>query len=248
MAGYGQFCPIAQGAEVLAQPWTPLVLRELLAGSHRFSDLQRGLPGMSRSLLSSRLRSLERAGLLERRARENGYGHDYHPTRAGEDARAVVVAIGEWGYAWGSNELKPRNLDAGLLLWFMRRRMRTDNFPAAQTVIQFEFTEPRRRSFWMILNRPGVEVCLTDPGFPIDVHVTAALRTLTQVYLGRIGLRDAIANHTVELAGDRALCRAFPDWYGVSPYAPADAAKAPADAKPPRATPGQSPLRLTSSL
>jgi DNA-binding HxlR family transcriptional regulator len=242
MAGYGQFCPIAQGAEVLAQPWTPLVLRELLAGSHRFNDLQRGLPGMSRSLLSSRLQSLERAGLIERRARRSGHGHDYQLTRAGEGARAVVVAIGEWGYAWGSNELKPRNLDPGLLLWFMRRRMRTDNFPAVQTVIQFEFTKPRRRSFWMILKRPSVDVCLTDPGFPVDVHVTAALRTLTQVYLGRIGLRDAIANHTVELAGDRALCRAFPDWCGVSPYAPPDAASA----GPPRAASVRSPRAVTT--
>jgi DNA-binding HxlR family transcriptional regulator len=80
MSGYGQFCPVAKASEVLAERWTPLVVRELLCGSHRFNELQRGVPLMSRSLLAKRLRELERAGVIERRGSADGRGSEYHLT------------------------------------------------------------------------------------------------------------------------------------------------------------------------
>ena len=82
--GYGQFCPVALGAEVFAERWTPLILRELLAGSHRFNELQRGLPGVPRALLARRLGSLQRAGLIERRPARAGRGFEYHLSPAGQ--------------------------------------------------------------------------------------------------------------------------------------------------------------------
>src|ERR671936_581792 len=97
MPGYGQFCPIAQAAEVLTERWTPLVLRELaLTGSRRFNDIQRGVPMMSSSLLTKRLRDLERAGLVERRPRTDGAGSEYHLTPAGHELTPVLVQMGIW--------------------------------------------------------------------------------------------------------------------------------------------------------
>jgi DNA-binding HxlR family transcriptional regulator len=65
---YGQYCPVARASEILADRWTPLIVRELLAGLRHFNDLDRGLPGISRALLVERLRRLERMGVVERHA------------------------------------------------------------------------------------------------------------------------------------------------------------------------------------
>src|SRR4029453_7598193 len=98
MEGYGQFCPVAQAAEILTERWTPLVIRELaLTGSKRFNEIQRGVPLMSSSLLTKRLRQLEDAGLLERRARLDGKGTEYHITPAGEEPGPFVAPVGRGG-------------------------------------------------------------------------------------------------------------------------------------------------------
>jgi DNA-binding HxlR family transcriptional regulator len=225
---YGQFCPVALGAEVFAQRWTPLILRELLLGSHSFSDLQRGLPRISRNLLVQRLESLDRAGLIERRARPNRRGFDYRLTTAGEELRPVVLALGAWGYKWSARELRPENLDAGLLIWFLRRRVKVAHVPAERTVVRFDFRGAgpqaswleERQSFWLVLDRPEVELCLRDPGFEVDLLVRAEVAALTRVYLGRLSLGEALRLGSIELVGPRERCRAFRRWLGISPFAP----------------------------
>jgi DNA-binding HxlR family transcriptional regulator len=224
---YGQFCPVALGAEIFAERWTPLILRELLLGSHRFSELQRGLPRISRNLLVQRLAYLERTGLLERRRRPNGRGFEYHLTAAGEELRPVVVALGTWGYKWTAQEIKPDNLDAGLLMWFLRRRVQVDQLPSERVVARFDFHEggPRsfwlgeEQSFWLVLERPEVELCLSDPGFDVDLHVRADVAALTRVYLGHVPLAETLRSGSVQLTGSRELRSGFRRWLGISPFA-----------------------------
>jgi DNA-binding HxlR family transcriptional regulator len=231
MQGYSQFCPVALGAEVFAERWTPLILRELLLGSHRFSELLRGLPRISRNLLAQRLASLEQAGLIKRRPRSNGRGFDYHLTPAGEELRPVVLALGAWGYKWAACELRPDNVDAGLLMWFLRRRVRVENLPKPRVVTRFDFHAQGARSFWLegeqsfwlILERPVVDLCLSDPGFEVDLTVNADVAALTRVYLGHISLTQAIREGSVEVVGGRELSRGFQDWLGLSPFANATA-------------------------
>ena len=187
MRGYGQFCPVALGAEVFAERWTPLILRELLAVSHRFSELQRGLPHIPRALLVQRLRALERAGLVERRPARAGRGFEYHLSPAGLSFRPVVEALGQWGYQWAAEQLRPDNLDAGLLMWFLRRRVKVDRLPAGRVTVQFEFT--------------------TD------------VSSFTQVFLGHLGITQALDDGSVSLEGRRDLRRAFGGWIGLSPFA-----------------------------
>ena len=228
MQGYSQFCPVALGAEVFAERWTPLILRELLQGSRRFSELQRGLPRISRNLLTQRLASLERAGLIKRRPRPNGRGFDYTLTQAGEELRPVVTALGTWGYKWVATELRPDNLDAGLLMWFLRRRVRVENLPERQAVIRFDFRADGERSFWLegqqsfwlIVERPTADLCLSDPGFEVDLTVNADVAEFTRVYLGHITLAQAIGQGSVEVVGSRELSSSFRDWVGLSPFAP----------------------------
>src|SRR5215204_6109648 len=191
MRGYGQFCPVALGAEVFAERWTPLILRELLAGSHRFSELQRGLPGIPRALLTQRLGSLQRAGLVERRPTRAGRGFEYHLSPAGMSFQPVVEALGRWGYQWAAEQLRPDNLDAGLLMWFLRRRVRVERLPAEQVTVQFEFRDADKRCFWLVLRRPEVDLCLADPGFDTDLYVTTDVRTFTKVFLGQVSIAHA---------------------------------------------------------
>jgi len=219
MRGYGQFCPVALGAEVFAERWTPLILRELLAGSHRFSELQRGLPHIPRALLVQRLRALERAGLVERRPARAGRGFEYHLSPAGLSFRPVVEALGQWGYQWAAEQLQPDNLDAGLLMWFLRRRVKVDRLPAARVTVQFEFRGADKRCFWLVLHRPEVDLCLADPGFDTDLCVTTDVRSFTQVFLGHLGITQALDDGSVRLEGRRDLRRAFGGWIGLSPFA-----------------------------
>jgi DNA-binding HxlR family transcriptional regulator len=226
--GYGQFCPIALGSEIFAQRWTPLILRELLLGSHTFSQLQRGLPRISRNLLVQRLEFLVEAGVVERRARLGGRGFDYYPTQAGEELRPVVVALGSWGYKWTAQELRPENIDAGLLMWFLRRRVRTEHLPDERAVIRFEFRGQGshsawlddEQSFWLVLDKPEVELCLTDPGFEVALVVRADLAAMIHVYLGHVSLASAIRSGSVEVSGSRALRAGFREWLGISPFSP----------------------------
>lgn len=219
MAGYGQFCPVALGAEIFAERWTPLILRELLAGGRRFSDIQRGVPRISRSLLVQRLASLQRTGIVDQRAAPSGRGHEYRLTEAGHALGAVVEALGTWAYRWASKDLAEEHLDPDFLMWALRRMVRVDALPEQRVVVLFRFRRLPSRQFWLVLRCPDVDLCLFDPGFDVDVAVDAEVEALARVCLGHLGLLQAIKAGQVELRGPshhrRALCR----WLGVTHFA-----------------------------
>jgi len=215
---YGQFCPVSRGADIFAERWTPLIIRELLNGSHRFSELQLGLPRISRNLLTQRLTELRRSGVIERRPVERGRGYAYYLTEAGEELRPVVDALGAWGYRWAGTDLPKKELDPVLLMWFIRRRVRLDGLPRRTTVVRFDFRRPPR-SFWLRLEPPSVDLCFADEGFDVALVVDADLAALTAVWLGRARLSDAIARGQVRLEGEDDVARSFGAWFGISPFA-----------------------------
>jgi DNA-binding HxlR family transcriptional regulator len=219
MRGYGQFCPIAKGAEIFAERWTPLILRELLYGSHRFGELRRGLPLISQSLLAQRLRSLERDGVLEARSTPNGRGQEYHLTPAGEALRPVVEALGGWGHQWTVRQLQDDDFDPAVLMWFLYRLVDVGTLPNRRVVVRFDLTEGRHRVWWLVLDRPTVDLCLRDEGFEVDVYVSSSVRVLADAILGRRDLRQAISAGLIVVDGARSLVHDFPDWISVSPYA-----------------------------
>lgn len=220
-AGYKQFCPLAMAAEILCTRWTMVLLRELIAGSTRFNDLRRGVPKMSPSLLSKRLKELEDGGIVERRpvAREPGVW-EYHLTPAGRDLRAVVESVGFWGQKWVESKLSLQNLDPSLLMWDMRRNLNPDPLPKQRCVVEFLYSDlPASKSNWWLVIEPDgeVDLCWSDPGFEVDLFVTTELRTMTAIWMGITTVAKERAR--IEFQGSRAIAGTMQTWLGLSPFA-----------------------------
>jgi DNA-binding HxlR family transcriptional regulator len=218
MTEYGQFCPVALGAEIFAQRWTPLILRELLMGGRRFSDIQRGVPRMSRNLLTRRLHSLRRSGIIEQCPVGNGHGYEYRLTTAGHELSAVIDALGIWGYRWASKDLTDKHLDPDFLMWALRRMVRINELPEHRIVILFRFRGHPDHAFWLVLHRPDVDLCLFDPGYEVNLEVDAAVEALARVCLGHLPLPQAVRDGGVEVHGAPRLRNALSGWLGVTRF------------------------------
>lgn len=213
MTSYGQFCPVAKAMELLDERWTLLVLREMLAGSTHFNDLRRGNPKMSPTLLSKRLRTLERAGVVKRSV--EGGRTSYTLTDCGEELRGVVESLGAWGVRW-IGQLGEEDLDPHLLMWDMRRTVPVDSWPTSRTVVAFELTDvtPKAARWWLCVSGGEADICDYDPGFDVTVTVTGELRTLTEIWRGDISWQRAIKDEQVELTGSSTAVRSVPAWLG----------------------------------
>jgi len=226
MADYGQFCTVARGAEVFGEVWTPLVVRELLCGSRRFNDIRRGVPRMSQTLLTKRLRKLEEAGVIERKHGADGW--EYHLTQAGEELRPIVVTMGHWGARWIGSRLRKEQLDAGFLMWDIRRFARLEEFPKARrTVIHFRFRDARagERVWWLVVENDGADLCRDDPGHELDVIVESTVRALTEIWTGDSDPQAEIAaGHLRVTGGGRGSSKLW-RWLGRSMFAPSSGAR-----------------------
>jgi DNA-binding HxlR family transcriptional regulator len=227
MSVYGQFCPVAQALEVVGERWTLLIVRELLTGNYRFGEILHGVPLMSRSLLSQRLKALEDAGLVERRERAAGNGHEYLLTPAGQELRPIVSGLGNWGQRWVRRQPKDK-LDPVLLMWDLRRNLDLRRLPERSIVVMFWFRDlPGKRSrYWLKVERPEVEVCLTNPGVEVELTVETTLRTMVDVWMGDRDVREAVRGGSIALKGPSALATTFPSWLLLSPFAKVERAEA----------------------
>lgn len=216
MRTYGQYCPIARTAELFAERWTPIVVRNLAAGCTTFTQLREGAPGIPKALLADRLAQLERHGIVARRAREGGRGSLYQLTESGRELKRVCDAMGEWGARW--LELEPHHLDPIYVLWATCRLVDLDRVPPAGVVVRFDLRDDRRR-FWMLLRRPRVEMCTSYTGRAEDLVATTDCATLALWNLRRLTFDDAVREGRCRLDGSPALVRAFPTWIRPSPFA-----------------------------
>jgi DNA-binding HxlR family transcriptional regulator len=215
---YGQFCPVALASEVLAERWTLLVVRELLAGARRFNQIRRSVPRLSGTLLKQRLATLEYAGIV--RHSSTAEGGDYELTRAGEALKPIVRSIGEWGQRW-ARDIEAGDLDPGWLVWSMHRRLNVEAMPPGRTVIEIEFVDAptASRRFWLVHCDGAVDVCVKDPGFDPSVRLATRVRTLAEVWRGIRSLRSEVRAGTVTLQGPAEYRRALPQWLLLSAYA-----------------------------
>ncbi len=223
---YSQFCPIALAAEVLAERWTPLVIRELLLGSVRFNDLQRGVPRMSSALLAKRLKELQFAGIVERR--RGVAGTEYHLTAPGRELFPVVEKMGLWAQRWLRHKLvDAAHLDPDLLMWDIRRTALNQLRPSDRRyVTEFHLSgvPASRRRYWLVFEHGHIDLCYKPPGFEVDLIVGASLRTLTQIWLGHVSMDQAVREDRLRLDGSRRDVSAFRFWFALSPFAPAGTA------------------------
>lgn len=219
MQKYKQYCPVARATEILGDRWTTLIVRELMLGSHRFNEIERGLPGISRSLLTSRLRELEASGIVERLPGAQPKATEYHLSEAGRALKAVIEALGAWGARWAFGDPKPEELDAGLLVWKIHQRINRELLPDRRVVVEFDFTGPRSQRVWLLLEPRGVSVCVTPPGFDADLVVRAELAFFYRLWLGRTDYDAAIRCGAVVVDGSPSLAKQLPRWFMWSPMA-----------------------------
>jgi DNA-binding HxlR family transcriptional regulator len=219
MKPYGQFCPLVQATQLLCERWTLIVVRELIAGSTRFNQLKRGVPLMSPTLLSLRLKQLADAGVI---AVSGSKGNcSYSLTSAGLELRPVIELLGAWGHRWARSNLNEGDLDAGLLMWDMRRTVDPAVFPSRRIVVQFEYPDAvnGERDWWLVSENSEIDLCLNDPGYEIDIVIKCSLKTMTEIWICQVSFNDAVKKGDIKVLGDLALTHKLQVWLRSSPLA-----------------------------
>jgi DNA-binding HxlR family transcriptional regulator len=224
---YGQFCPIAKATEILGEKWTILIVRELLMGARRFSELQRGLTLISPTLLSKRLDALEQHGLLIKRRITGQKGHEYLTTPSCQELLPILVSLGEWGMRWAQANVTRDDYDVELLMLYLQRSIRPAALPGRETAIRFHFTDIRKYpDWWLLVQDEHVDICVNDPGREIDVYFTTTVKAMADVWMGKISYRKAIADKELTLVGQQALINDVSAWMSDSIFAGIEAASA----------------------
>jgi DNA-binding HxlR family transcriptional regulator len=208
---YAQYCPIVRAVEVLGDRWTLLIVRDMLVGASRFNELSRGLPGLSRALLSRRLRQLANAGLVQRT------GDGYALTSAGQALRPLVFGLADWGARYAFGDPRADELDPEVLMWWMHGRVDTGTLDKRAT-IEVRIND-RRRTFWLVVEPGDASICYTDPGLEIDAVLASDIATLFRMWEGEVDLLDAVRAGSIELTGTRWVVRGLPEWLKLSPVA-----------------------------
>jgi DNA-binding HxlR family transcriptional regulator len=216
VSGYGQYCPVALGAEVFAERWTPIIVRNLMMGCTRFTEILEGAPGLSRSVLAQRLRGLERDGVVERRP--DGRGPSYRLTDCGRELTEVVLALGVWGARW--REAAPEHRDPYLILWTLARMIDPAALPRARVVVRFDLLGGRTPDrYWLLATATGVEVCVHAPGGEEDGVVRTDAAWLHRWHVGRVSLEAARESGGMDLRAPPWLTRTLDRWGRLSPFA-----------------------------
>ena len=222
---YGQFCPVAKASEVLAERWVLLIVRELMLGSHRFSELQRGLSRISPSLLSKRLKELEVAGILVSKQQKGGRNREYYLTPAGKELQPMIEHLAVWGMRWAKGQLRDEELDVEFLMWDIQRRIDRDCLPDGEWTFCFIFEDmPNFNNWWLLVKDSGIDLCTENPGVDVDLYVRSTLRDLVRVWDGELTTKSALRKKIINTQGNQKLSRSMPDWLGVSPFSDVDAA------------------------
>lgn len=218
MTTYRQYCPIARSSEILAARWTPLVVRNLLWGASTFTEIARGVPAMSRSMLIKRLRELERAGVIDARPKPDANGFTYHLTPAGRDLADVTNAMASWASRW--LDVTDEHTDPGFALWaWVEFQLVPESIPTERTLVAFEFPDesPGNRYFWLLAERGEVEVCYTDPGGDPDARVVADSEAFVRWHIGEWTWQRAIRSGSIKVSGPKPIARALPTWHAPEP-------------------------------
>jgi len=215
MRGYGQYCPIALAAEIFAERWTPIIIRNLHLGCRRFGEIIDGAPGLPRSVLAHRLRTLEQHGVVV--ASRRGRATAYELTDCGRELAEVCLSLGAWGARW--REAQPEAQDPYLALWTVCRLLDPTTLPRPRIVVRFDLTDERRPNrFWLVLDRTGNEVCLQPPGFAEDGVVTTDTGWLIRWYAGEASLGAAQRAVKMTVQAPRWLVHELSRWGRLNPY------------------------------
>ncbi|MCP5087827.1 MAG: helix-turn-helix transcriptional regulator [Rhodobacteraceae bacterium] len=222
-SGYGLYCPVAVASEVIAERWTPLVLRGLICGATRFNEIQASVPRMSSALLARRLKELEHTNIVQKTAATNGRGYEYSLTTAGQELFPVLDKMGMWAQKWLRREITSDiNLDPDAFFWELRQSILTDKHPVEdRRVVEFQLpgAPSERRFYWLVFEDDSIDICVKNPGHDIDLWVTSSMRTLVEIWLGHVTLSAAMGDESIQLDGNKKEIATFSTWFKGSPFA-----------------------------
>lgn len=216
---YGQFCPIAKSLEILGEKWTVLVIRELLMGSTRFNELQRGLSLISPTLLSKRLDTLVNHGLIIKRKISGQKGYEYLATDSCKELLPIILSLGEWGMRWARSNLTEKDYDVELLMMYLTRSIVPDKLPGNESTIRFKFIDIKEYpDWWMVVKNSDIDLCVSDPGKEIDVYFTSSVKTMAEIWMGDNTYKKAIRDGELTLVGDKILTNNITTWMSNSVF------------------------------
>ena len=220
MVDYGQFCPVAKATELIGERWTILIIRELVLGTHRFSDFQRALSRISPALLTKRLKDLEKAGIVIRKAQQGRRGYQYFLTPAGRQLSPIIEHLATWGMRWARGQLTEEELDVEFLMWEVQRRLDTTALPDGETVLCFIFEELTQfKSWWIVVYDNEVDLCTKNPGKDVDLYITSTVRSMVEIWEGDLELHSALRKQLIKTNGNHRLMKTLPEWFGICLYA-----------------------------
>jgi DNA-binding HxlR family transcriptional regulator len=210
---FGQFCPIAKATEIIGEKWMILILREVLMGSTRFNELQRGLSMISPAVLSKRLSSAVDYGLILKKKLPGQKGYEYLPTKAAKELLPIFIELGNWGMRWTREHLTEKDFDVDFLLLYLQRSIQPENLPGKETTIRFSFTDLEHQpNWWILVRNDEVDVCTIDPGREVDIYFTCSAKCMSDIWMGETSYKKEIANKNLKLVGPRVLTRNVTDW------------------------------------
>lgn len=220
MAEYGQFCPVAKASDIIGERWTVLILRELLLGARRYNEFQRGLSRISPTLLSKRLKGLEKNGLIVRKCPSGQKSHEYYLTECGRELAPLIEHLAVWGMRWARGQLNDSELDVEFLMRDLQRRLQTDCLPDGETILCFTFSELETfENWWMVAGGDEVDLCTENPGKDVDLYINSSVRDMVKVWRGDLGLKKALRENLIRTHGNTYLARSMPNWLGICLYA-----------------------------
>ncbi len=219
MSGYGQYCPIAKAAEVLGEKWSILILRELCLADQSFNSLRKGMPLVSPTLLSKRLKTLAFHNIIKRI--ETSDGVFYQMDEAGLELKEMIMQLGIWGQRWVKSDYGKGDIDASLLVWDLHRSINLTYFSDEQKVIQFEFFDApaKHRFFWLVIKNQSADMCIKNPGYEVDLYIKTFAKDFTEMWMGEVPYKSLSKNNKIKLEGDRVLKNSFTKWLGSSCFA-----------------------------
>ncbi len=227
--GYGQFCPVALTSGLICNRWTTLILRAFFCGATSFSDIQNSAPLMSSAMLSRRLKELEHANIIETVPAEATKRKQYKLTPAGEALFPIIDQMGIWAQNWLRREITAKeNLDPYILFWELRQLNISRGIEVKKRrVTEFKVSgvPSAKQRYWLVFEPDDIEICVKDPGHQVDLCVSGNIKTLVEIWLGHISLRQACGNGTLQLDGLRPEIEAFSKWFVLSHFAHAELSK-----------------------
>ncbi len=216
----GSLCPAVKAADMIGDRWILLILREFFMGASRYKDFQNALPRISPTVLSNRLKQLETNGMIIKKSNAGQKSTEYHLTRCGRELAPLIDQMSRWGLRWARRRICDEDLDAGSFMWDFHRSLKIEELPDGETVISISFSDvDMHNRWWVIADTDKVELCTDDPGKDVDLYISSELAALAEVWMGDIGIRDAMDDHSIMITGSSHLMRTISSWIPQSRYA-----------------------------